>query len=174
MNADTDGDALDDGREVALGAGGGCPSPLVQDSDGDGIDDGTEVDVMGTSACSADTDGDSLPDGLDPTPLSPIMSNDVFVTILQQFAGLAQQLPLSSFAGQNNLVRAAHRFQVVNRFNLAAWLANAGHLQAAKFVLICLRSRIDSQPCPGDWMVSSPAKADMYEAVDLLIELLGG
>ena len=83
--ADTDGDGLPDGREVALGAdptrvdtdGDGLPdgyeaergldpaSPLDgadADSDGDGLANGRER-ALGTNPVLADTDGDGLDDG---------------------------------------------------------------------------------------------------------------
>ncbi len=78
LDADTDGDGLDDGEEVDLGTdpldpdsdGDGAPDgweaergsdPLVDDSDGDGITDGEEM-RLGTDPASADTDGDGIAD----------------------------------------------------------------------------------------------------------------
>jgi hypothetical protein len=55
--ADSDGDGLDDGAEVALGT-----DPLRADTDGDGLRDATEVYVTFTSPRNADTDGDGLRD----------------------------------------------------------------------------------------------------------------
>ncbi len=66
LRADTDGDGLDDGAEVVLGA-----LPTSADSDGDGLDDDVEIG-LGTNPLSRDTDGDGLRDdwevshGLDP------------------------------------------------------------------------------------------------------------
>ena len=50
---DSDGDGLDDVREVALGT-----DPLLDDTDGDGLDDGEEVNLYLTDPLSVDTDGD--------------------------------------------------------------------------------------------------------------------
>jgi hypothetical protein len=55
--ADTDGDGLDDGDEVAIGT-----DPNNADTDGDGLDDGDEV-AIGTDPNNADTDGDGVSDG---------------------------------------------------------------------------------------------------------------
>ncbi len=66
LRADTDGDGLDDGAEVALGT-----LPTSADTDGDGLDDDVEIG-LGTNPLSADSDGDGLRDdwevahGLDP------------------------------------------------------------------------------------------------------------
>ena len=57
LRADTDGDGLDDGAEVALGT-----LPTSVDSDGDGLDDDVEIG-LGTNPLSRDTDGDGLLDG---------------------------------------------------------------------------------------------------------------
>ncbi len=61
--ADTDGDGVDDGREVGLGT-----SPLVADTDGDGLPDGWEVrhgldplSATGDDGAAGDPDGDYLP-----------------------------------------------------------------------------------------------------------------
>ena len=84
--ADTDGDGLADGAELALGA-----DPLQPDTDGDGMDDGWEARhgldpavadspdadpdgdgltnaeecVWGTNPLNPDTDGDGVPDGVE-------------------------------------------------------------------------------------------------------------
>ena len=86
--ADTDGDGLADGAELALGA-----DPLQPDTDGDGMDDGWEARhgldpavaggagedpdgdgltnaeecVWGTDPLNPDTDGDGVPDGVEVT-----------------------------------------------------------------------------------------------------------
>ncbi|MEW5852151.1 MAG: tandem-95 repeat protein [Myxococcota bacterium] len=65
-NADTDGDQIEDGREVFIT----LTTPNDDDSDDDGLEDGTEdadqdgvVDSDETSATALDTDGDGLQDG---------------------------------------------------------------------------------------------------------------
>lgn len=55
---DTDGDGLDDVREVGLGT-----DPLNWDTDGDGLSDADEVIIWKTSPLNADTDGDGFEDG---------------------------------------------------------------------------------------------------------------
>ncbi len=54
---DSDGDALADELETALGT-----DPLLVDSDGDGVSDTDEIDFYGTDALDPDTDGDELDD----------------------------------------------------------------------------------------------------------------
>jgi alpha-galactosidase len=72
-NADTDGDGLSDGAEVA-GAGSRPPTnPLLADTDGDGLSDGVESNTgiwvnatnTGTNPTKTDTDGDGLSDGVE-------------------------------------------------------------------------------------------------------------
>jgi alpha-galactosidase len=71
--ADTDGDGLNDGTEVA-GAGARPPtSPLLADTDGDGLSDAAESNTggwvnpsnTGTNPTKWDTDGDGLSDGVE-------------------------------------------------------------------------------------------------------------
>src|SRR5581483_3966079 len=57
LDADSDGDGLPDGAEVALGS-----DPEANDTDADGLSDGREAE-MGTDPTRADTDGDGLADG---------------------------------------------------------------------------------------------------------------
>lgn len=58
--ADSDGDGLDDGDEIAAGS-----SPVNQDSDGDGLLDGDEVHRTSTDPTEADSDGDGTNDADD-------------------------------------------------------------------------------------------------------------
>ena len=55
--ADTDGDALTNVEEVALGT-----NPTKADTDGDGLTDGAEVNTTKTDPLKADTDGDGVND----------------------------------------------------------------------------------------------------------------
>jgi outer membrane protein OmpA-like peptidoglycan-associated protein len=59
LNADTDGDGLGDGDEVLKYK----TNPLVVDTDGDGLSDGDEVMKYKTDPLKVDTDGDGLSDG---------------------------------------------------------------------------------------------------------------
>ncbi|HEX2746452.1 MAG TPA: LamG-like jellyroll fold domain-containing protein [Verrucomicrobiales bacterium] len=77
LNADTDGDTLNDKAEIA-GAGGRPPtSPVNPDTDGDGLSDAVETGdgnyagplATGTNPAAADTDGDGYSDGTEVTIL---------------------------------------------------------------------------------------------------------
>ena len=61
QKADTDGDGLNDGAEVAQHH----TSPLRTDSDGDGLNDGDEINSRGTNPLAKDTDADGFPDGVE-------------------------------------------------------------------------------------------------------------
>jgi hypothetical protein len=68
-NPDTDGDGLGDGKELEHNT-----DPNNPDTDGDGLEDGKEVD-LGTDPNNPDTDGDGIGDGQEVTdgtdPLDP-------------------------------------------------------------------------------------------------------
>ena len=61
LNPDTDGDGLNDGKEV----NGTGTDPLLADSDQDGLSDGQEVNQTETDPLSPDTDQDGLKDGVE-------------------------------------------------------------------------------------------------------------
>ena len=61
---DTDDDGLTDYDELMIHG----TDPLVADTDGDSLGDGAEI-ALGTDPFDFDTDGDGLADGVDPTPL---------------------------------------------------------------------------------------------------------
>ncbi len=63
---DPDGDGLTNAQEFSPYG----THPLVADTDGDGLNDGAEV-ALGTDPLNPDTDGDGIPDGIDPFPLLP-------------------------------------------------------------------------------------------------------
>lgn len=70
--ADSDGDGLSDGAEVAAGT-----DPFDSDSDNDGLEDGDEVNVHATDPLDPDSDGDGYSDaaevsaGTDPNDPAP-------------------------------------------------------------------------------------------------------
>jgi len=79
--ADTDGDDLEDGKEVNLFG----TDPLHRDSDSDELSDGEEVNLYLTDPMNRDTDGGGLPDGMEvhyrPHPLDPLdMKDDVSIS----------------------------------------------------------------------------------------------
>jgi glucose/arabinose dehydrogenase len=70
VSDDGDDDGLTDSEEASLGT-----DRLVADTDGDGLDDGREVNEIGTNPVQADTDGDGIDDGTElaqgTDPLTP-------------------------------------------------------------------------------------------------------
>jgi hypothetical protein len=66
-NPDSDGDGVDDGREVHTYR----TNPLDPDSDRDGLSDGDEVNSVRTDPLDSDTDDDGVADGVDRAPLDP-------------------------------------------------------------------------------------------------------
>ncbi|MBI4639160.1 MAG: hypothetical protein HY731_00595, partial [Candidatus Tectomicrobia bacterium] len=85
LNADTDGDGLNDGDEIARGT-----NPLNPDTDQDGLNDGGEV-ARGTNPLNPDTDQDGLRDGdevaLGTNPLNPDSDADGFTDGVERVAG---------------------------------------------------------------------------------------
>lgn len=75
--ADTDGDGLSDGSEIAQGT-----NPRQADTDGDGLSDYQEQ-LLNTNPLFTDSDGDGLSDGLEMGQLStdPLFSNPVTITV---------------------------------------------------------------------------------------------
>ncbi|MBE2220110.1 MAG: protein kinase [Anaerolineae bacterium] len=75
--ADTDGDTLSDGDEIAQGT-----NPRLADTDQDGLTDDQER-RLNTNPLFSDTDGDNLSDGLEAQRLStdPLLSNTLTMTV---------------------------------------------------------------------------------------------
>ena len=59
---DSDGDGVDDQREIEIGT-----NPMEADTDGDGLDDGFEV-MFGIDPTDRDSDDDGVIDGAEPEP----------------------------------------------------------------------------------------------------------
>jgi large repetitive protein len=76
--ADTDGDGLHDGEEVAAGTDGFVTNPLAADTDGDGLNDGVEV-LVGSSPI--DASDRNLEDALDRITVDPANVDLVFNAI---------------------------------------------------------------------------------------------
>ncbi|HVR76298.1 MAG TPA: hypothetical protein VMT52_18360, partial [Planctomycetota bacterium] len=72
---DPDGDGLSNLAEHLLGT-----DPQNADTDGDGLTDGREVAETGTDPLRSDTDGDGVPDGSDALPLSRVVAHQREVT----------------------------------------------------------------------------------------------
>jgi RHS repeat-associated protein len=67
FRVDTDGDGLGDAQEQELGT-----QPGIADGDGDGLADGAEV-AGGSDPLTRDTDGDGFDDGADPAPKAGVV-----------------------------------------------------------------------------------------------------
>ena len=74
--ADTDGDGLNDTKELDIGT-----SPIVFDTDQDGVSDGAE-EALGIDPLNPDSDNDSFPDGYElqfgSDPLSPNRDRELY------------------------------------------------------------------------------------------------
>jgi len=92
-NASLDNDSLTDEREVALGT-----DPTVADTDGDGLDDGREVEIHETAPTNPDTDGDGLVDGSEVTvygtdPTDPDTDDDGLADVDELLADTSPTTP---------------------------------------------------------------------------------
>ncbi|ACV12035.1 conserved hypothetical protein [Halorhabdus utahensis DSM 12940] len=92
-NASLDNDSLTDEREVALGT-----DPTVADTDGDGLDDGREVEIHDTAPTNPDTDGDGLVDGSEVTvygtdPTDPDTDDDGLADVDELLADTSPTTP---------------------------------------------------------------------------------
>ena len=176
---DTDDDGMEDGTEVDMAMGTGCPDPLNADSDGDTLSDGAEV-TQGTDPCNADTDGDGLPDNVDPDPLTPVEVCDDLEGMLRDLAAYIRDLDLTLFNGPNENANQGRRNALANRATAAANIVNhccsSGDpncsLQGAVHSLESLLDKIDGDTPSPDWIHDSPEKTGLAAEVGLLIWLL--
>ncbi len=172
FDTDTDDDGLWDGTEVDIANGGPCPSPLLADSDGDTISDGDE-EAAGTSVCSADSDGDGANDAVDPFPNDPGVTSGFIEDWLRAASDDVLALDLSLFEGPNHNAARGRRLVTAITLRLAANATGREHYGLAILELQLLRSRLDGDPQPPDWMSPSPEQAQLLEDIDLLISWLG-
>lgn len=169
-DADDDDDGLLDATEVDIAMGGECPNPLDADSDGDTISDGDEV-AGGTNPCNADTDGDGLRDDVDPTPTVPGATTGFLEDFSRALAdNEIQPLAPELFNGSNDNVNDGRRNALANRATDAANAIAAGDIEGAIDSLMSLLSKIDGQSPPPDWMDDPPEI--LVTKVELLIALL--
>ena len=174
LNPDTDGDGLLDGTEVdlALANGGACPDPLVEDSDADGLLDGVETSPeWNTDPCSADSDGDGWIDSSDPAPLEPL-TQGALAALVSSGALEIEDIPLEDFAAPNNNAARGRRNSLASRVRNAAKAIDAGDLPIARSLLESVFSRMDGDPSPNDWVLSTDDTAQAAESVQLLIDLV--
>ncbi len=183
---DTDADGLEDGAEVELVLNGDfpCLNPLDPDSDIDGLTDGEEISVLSTSPCNTDTDEDGVPDGLDPYPTDPNGTEDALEMMIRDLACDVHNLALDEFVGpvwnpymrRGNLVRRIQRAALVTKLQIAAGKVRRDRFSAANHVVECVYARVDSEPCPEDWLVEDEAgettKADIAAQVELILDIL--
>jgi len=169
---DTDDDGLWDATEVDTAQGGGCPDPTAADSDGDTLADGDEV-ALGTSPCDPDTDGDTVHDGIDPTPTEPGVTGGFLEEATRDLGARISATDLQHFNGPNANANEGRRNALANRAAAAANAIAAGNYGAARVELEALLERIDGLTPPPDWMDTSQAKSDLADEVVWLIFLLG-
>lgn len=82
-------------------------------------------------------------------------------------------LDLSLFNGPNNNANSGRRGSLANSAAEAADSFALGDVDAAFELLTSLLKKIDGQSPPLDWMVDSPEKSDLADAVNNLISLCG-
>jgi hypothetical protein len=122
--ADTEGDGLNDGRELTAGS-----NPLLADSDGDGLTDFNEVNTLLTSPALADTDGDGMNDAVEIASGNPPLIPDLKLDF-----GLLAYFPMdanfnSTVNGFNTSVQGSGVAAATGKFGNAVGMGGAGHLQ---------------------------------------------
>ncbi len=172
LDPDTDRDGLLDGTEVDMAMGTGCPSPTAADSDGDHLSDGAEV-ARGTNVCNADTDGDGIPDNLDPFPLDPGGTRGYIERELRNLAVYISGVDLALFTGPNANANRGRRNALSNKANAAANAIAHGHAPDAIGALTNLHGFVDGLEAPPDWLIECPARQEIERRAADLIVLLG-
>ena len=167
FDADTDDDGLQDGTEVDVASGTGCPNPLLLDSDGDTLSDGQEV-AGGTDPCNPDSDGDGVTDEIDPTPTEPGVTEEWLVAQLRDLAAWIQSLDLSFFNAPNDNARKGRRNSLANRARGAANALAGGDVDGAIGKLTNLLKKIDVD----GWMIDSVETTAIIDEINLDIALM--
>jgi hypothetical protein len=145
--------------------------PLHADSDGDSIPDGAEV-AAGTDPLNPDTDGDGVWDAADDMPLDPGVSSGQLEKMTRSLGETIQFTDLSAFNGPNANANKGRRNALANRAVSAANAIAEGDLEAAADALNSLIVKVDGIEPEPDWMESSPAKEQIASDAMLLLALL--
>jgi len=153
---DSDDDGLNDGTEIEMAQGGGCPSPMVFDSDGDTLSDGGEV-LAGTNPCNVDTDGDGISDNVDPFPTDPAVITGWLEDESRLTAESVETIDLGTFTGPNTNADKGRRNALGNRASEAANCIAAGDILCAIAELESLLEKVDGESPPPDWTDDSEA-----------------
>lgn len=169
--ADTDNDGLDDGTEVDVADGSGCPDPLNPDSDGDNLLDGFEV-FLGTNPCNADTDGDGIQDDIDPSTLDPGVPGDEIELELRDVALIVDAIAIGLIDAPNTNSAEGRRNAMSNKLNTAANAVANGDFAGAIDELLSLLAKLDGDPQPKDWMTASDTRDALVLEIELLILIL--
>lgn len=170
-DADTDDDGMDDGTEVDVAEGSGCPNPLDPDSDDDNILDGDEV-ILGTDPCDPDTDGDGVQDDIDPLPLDPGVTDDFIEQELRDCAGVVDAFESSLIDAPNMNSAMGRRNAMSNMLTSAANAVADGDIAGAIEELLNLLAKLDGDPQPPDWMSESCERNELVMEIELFIILL--
>lgn len=170
-DADTDSDGLDDGTEVMMADGSGCPSPLDLDSDGDTLADGEEV-VLGTNTCSADTDSDGVSDAVDPSPTEAGVPGSFIEEWTRMIAAQVELLDLDTIDAKKDRARAGRRNAMASKLNGVANLVASGEYDEAIDKLESLGRKLDGERSPKDWMVDCPERDWLLSECEGLIVMI--
>lgn len=186
LNADTDGDGVSDGAEVAAGT-----DPMNVDSDGDGVGDNVDGFPLDPGE-TADHDGDGIGDNADPDDDNDGVSDDVEAAAgtdpldadsdddglldgrdVEFIQNVVVALPEGAFKSSGGGTRSA----VIAILNDVEALIAQDQTADAIAALRTVRARIDgcgTQPGKDDWITECAAQSEIRALVDTLLSNLGG